>query len=133
MDSFTKIKSYLNDLELTISEEIPDEGIFIVQDEENGILNLLIDVEEPIVILEQFIIEVPVQGNNQCYCRLLQMNRHLVHGAFVVDEQATRVYFRDTLQLANLDRNELEGSIKALSLALAEMGNELLEISKQGG
>ena len=129
MDGFTKIKGYLNDLELTTSEEIPEEGIFIVQDEENGILNLLIDVEEPIVILEQFIIEVPAQGNDRCYRRLLQMNRNLVHGAFVVDEQATRVYFRDTLQLANLDRNELEGSIKALSLALAEMGNELLELA----
>lgn len=129
MDGFTKIKNYLNDLELTTSEEIPEEGIFIVQDEENGILNLLIDVEEPIVILEQFIIEVPAQGNERCYRRLLQMNRNLVHGAFVIDEQATRVYFRDTLQLANLDRNELEGSIKALSLALAEMGNELLELA----
>lgn len=129
MDGFTKIKNYLNDLELTTSEEIPEEGIFIVQDEENGILNLLIDVEEPIVILEQFIIEIPAQGNERCYRRLLQMNRNLVHGAFVIDEQATRVYFRDTLQLANLDRNELEGSIKALSLALAEMGNELLELA----
>lgn len=130
MDSFTKVKSYLNDLELTISEEIPDEGIFIVDDEENGILKLLIDVEEPIVIIEQFIIELPGAGDAHRYRRLLQMNHHLVHGAFVVDEQATRVYFRDTLQLANLDRNELEGSIKALSLALAEMGNELLELAK---
>ena len=129
MDGFSRIKGYLNDLELTTSEEIPEEGIFIVRDEENGILNLLIDVEEPIVILEQFIIEVPAQDNDRCYRRLLQMNRNLVHGAFVIDEQATRVYFRDTLQLANLDRNELEGSIKALSLALAEMGNELLELA----
>ena len=129
MDGFSRIKGYLNDLELTTSEEIPEEGIFIVQDEENGILNLLIDVEEPIVILEQFIIEIPAQDNDRCYRRLLQMNRNLVHGAFVIDEQATRVYFRDTLQLANLDRNELEGSIKALSLALAEMGNELLELA----
>jgi hypothetical protein len=33
------------------------------------------------------------------------------------------------LQLANLDQNELEGSIDALSLALAENGPELIEYS----
>ena len=58
--------------------------------------------------------------------RLLQMNNTLVHGAFVLDETGGRIFFRDTLQLANLDLNELEGSIRALSLALAEYGTELL-------
>ena len=58
--------------------------------------------------------------------RLLQMNNTLVHGAFVLDETGERIFFRDTLQLANLDLNELESSIRALSLALAEYGSELL-------
>jgi hypothetical protein len=35
------------------------------------------------------------------------------------------------LQLANLDLNELEGTIQALSLALAENGTELLEYAKR--
>ena len=63
--------------------------------------------------------------------RLLQMNRTLVHGAFVLDEECTVVLFRDTLRIENLDLNELEGSIEALSLALAENANELLDFSKQ--
>ena len=54
------------------------------------------------------------------------MNRSLVHGAFVLDDAAKYVFFRDTLQLENLDLNELEGTIQALSLALAENGAELL-------
>ncbi|MGH1334878.1 MAG: hypothetical protein ACRBFS_02045 [Aureispira sp.] len=39
--------------------------------------------------------------------------------------------FRDTLQLPNLDQKELEGSLNALTLALALMENldELLHIS----
>ncbi len=63
------------------------------------------------------------------------MNRTMVHGAFVLDdEEGNRVLFRDTLQLENLDRNELEGSIQALGLALAENGAELLEYShRQSG
>jgi len=64
------------------------------------------------------------------YKRLLQMNRTLVHGAFVLDEAGESVLFRDTLQLENLDLNELEGSINALSLALAENANELIAFNK---
>ena len=65
------------------------------------------------------------------FVRLLQMNNTLVHGAFVLDETAGRIFFRDTLQLANLDLNELEASIEALSLALAEYGSELLTYLKK--
>ena len=76
------------------------------------------------------IVPVPSQPGNM-FQRLLQMNRTLVHGAFVVDEDGKMVLFRDTLRLENLDLNELEGSIEALSLALAENANELLAFSKQ--
>ncbi|MBW1898507.1 MAG: YbjN domain-containing protein [Deltaproteobacteria bacterium] len=67
------------------------------------------------------------ENSKDLYKRLLQMNRNLVHGAFVIDEDEKIILFRDTLQLENLDRNELEGSIHALSLALSENGAELLD------
>lgn len=136
---FVKVKAYLNELGLAIIKEIPADDLFVVQDEDNGINNLVIDVEDPIVILEQYIMNVPQQGRERFYRRLLQMNRMLVHGAFVLDEELAsgkelakplRVYFRDTLQLQNLDLNELEGSIKALSLGLAEVSAELIEFSQ---
>ena len=119
------VKSYLTELDLKIVAEDPAEELVVVDDEENGVKGLVIDCEEPILILEQLIMEVPAATGN-LYKRLLQMNRTLVHGAFVLDEEGNRVLFRDTLQLQNLDRNELEGSIRALSLALAENGAELL-------
>ena len=125
-----KVKGYLNELGLAIVKEVADEDLFVVQDEDNGINNLVIDVEDPIVVLEQFIMDVPRQEREKFYRRLLQMNRTLVHGAFVLDEEAHRVYFRDTLQLQNLDLNELEGSIKALVLGLAEVGSELIAFAK---
>ncbi|MBW1898537.1 MAG: YbjN domain-containing protein, partial [Deltaproteobacteria bacterium] len=86
---------------------------------------LVIDCEEPILVLEQVIMKVP-EDPKDLFKRLLQMNRNLVHGAFVIDESAEVVIFRDTLQLENLDRNELEASIQALSLGLTEYGPELL-------
>ena len=97
----------------------------VVEDEENGIKNLIIDCEAPIIVLEQVIMNAPADAGD-LFKRLLQMNRNLVHGAFVLDEDGDVVLFRDTLQLENLDRNELEGSIHALSLALSEYGQELL-------
>lgn len=123
------IKSYLTDMDLKIIDEDADEELVVVEDEENGISHLVIDCEDPIVILEQLIMPAPSGDNAALYKRLLQMNRTLVHGAFVLDEDAKSIIFRDTLQLENLDMNELEGSIQALSLALAENGGELLDLA----
>ncbi len=123
------VKGYLLDIDLKIVSEDEAEELIVVEDEENGIQNLIIDCEPPIVILEQLIMDVPKDAEN-FFKRLLQMNREMVHGAFVLDDgEGSRVLFRDTLQLENLDCNELEGSIRALELALAENGAELLEYS----
>ncbi len=124
-ENLDRVKGYLLDLDLTIVTENESEELVVVDDEDNGIKQLVIDCEPPIVVLEQLIAEVPAEPGD-LFKRLLQMNNTLVHGAFVLDESGERIFFRDTLQLANLDVNELEGSIRALSLALAEYGAELL-------
>ena len=124
-ENLDRVKGYLLDLDLTIVSENETEQLIVVDDEDSGIKQLVIDCEPPIVVLEQLIGEVPTEPQD-LFERLLQMNNTLVHGAFVLDETGGRIFFRDTLQLANLDLNELEGSIRALSLALAEYGAELL-------
>ena len=124
-ENLDRVKGYLLDLDLTIVSENEAEELIVVDDEDNGIRQLIIDCEPPIVVLEQLIGEVPAEPRD-LFKRLLQMNNTLVHGAFVLDEDGGRIFFRDTLQLDNLDLNELEGSIRALSLALAEYGAELL-------
>jgi hypothetical protein len=125
-EKFEMIKSYIYDMGMIITSEDEAEQMIVVDDEENGIKNLVIDCEEPILVFEQIIMSVPAEPG-ELFKKLLQMNRDLVHGAFVVDEDCKYVIFRDTLQLENLDRNELEGSIQALSLALSEYGGELLK------
>ena len=128
-DKFNLVKEFLQDMEISIVKEDTEEELVIVDDEENGIKNLVIDCEPPIVVIEQIIMKVPAQ-TDKLYKRLLKLNRELVHGAFVLDDEEKFIIFRDTLQLENLDRNELEGSIQALSLALSEYGSELLEYVK---
>jgi len=129
-DHYEKVKRYLNELEIPITRQVPDEGMLIVEDEENGIKNLIIDCEDPIVIFEQIVMTVP-SNPGDFFKRLLQINRTLVHGAFVLDEEGMTVLFRDTLQLENLDKNEIESTIRSLSLALAENALELIEYSKK--
>ena len=124
-ENVDRVKGHLLDLGLKIVSENEAEELVVVDDEDNGIKQLVIDCEPPIIILEQLIGEVPAEPGD-LFKRLLQMNTTLVHGAFVLDETGGRIFFRDTLQLANLDLNELEGSIRSLSLALAEYGAELL-------
>ncbi len=130
MGKFDLVKQYLFEMEIPIVSEDLAEELVVVDDEDNGIKNLMIDCEDPTLVMEQIIMKVP-QDPGDLFKRLLQMNRDLVHGAFVLDENEEFILFRDTLQLENLDRNELEATIHALSLALAEYSQELLDYAKK--
>jgi hypothetical protein len=129
MADFTTVKEYLQELRLSVLREDAAEGLVVVEDEDRGIKNLFVDYEDPILIFEQMIMPVPDKPG-ELFRRLLQMNRTLVHGAFALDDEGTRVLFRDTLQVAHLDLNEVEGTIEALSLALAEHAAELITLSR---
>ena len=130
MADFQTVKSYVQELNLVIVSEDPAQDILVVQDYERGINNLVIDCEEPILIFEQMVLDVPANAGNM-FRRLLQMNRTLVHGAFALTEDGKRVLFRDTLRLEHLDLNEIQGTIEALSLAMAEHAAELIAFSQQ--
>jgi Putative bacterial sensory transduction regulator len=130
MADFQTVKSYVQELNLVIVSEDPAQDILVVQDYERGINNLVIDCEEPILIFEQIVLDVPANSGNM-FRRLLQMNRTLVHGAFALTEDGKHVLFRDTLRLEHLDLNEVQGTIEALSLAMAEHAAELIAFSQQ--
>lgn len=127
---FNKIKNYLLQLNYNITHEDENEGILMIQKEEEGINNLIIGVANPILIIEQYIFKIPTPNQN-IFKQLLQKNRDIVHGAFVLDETGEKVIFRDTLQLENLDLNELEGSINSLSLLLSEYSENIIAFSKE--
>ena len=126
---FNKIREYATKLSLDIVQEDANEELIVVSNEDKGIYNLIIDCEEPVLVFEQLIYTIH-NASEKHFMRLLQMNRNLIHGAFVIDEDAKQVIFRDTLQIENLDFNEFEATINALSLGLAEYSNELLSLNK---
>ena len=128
-DHFEKVQGFLLDLEFSILSENEEDGVFRVDNEDAGIHNLIIGCLDPILVMEQFLFEIK-NDSNEVYKSLLIKNRDIIHGAFVLDETGKKVIFRDTLQLENLDLNELEGSLNSLSLLMSEYAKELIKFSK---
>ena len=128
-NSFQKVKNYLLELNCNITFENETDGIFIINNEENGISNLVLGCADPLLIMEQFLFDLK-NDNMDVFKSLLIKNRDMVHGALVLDEKGSKVIFRDTLQIENLDLNELEGSLNALILLLSEYTNEIIRFSK---
>ncbi len=126
---FATIKNFLQNLQLEIKHEHQKDGIFIVNNESEGIFNLIICVAQPIVIFEQFIFEIQ-EENTQVFKSLLQKNRDIIHGAFVVDDSGKKVIFRDSLQIENLDQNEFGATINSLSVLLSEYSEQIINFSK---
>ncbi|AKP50811.1 type III secretion system chaperone family protein [Cyclobacterium amurskyense] len=130
MDNYyNRIIEFLLKLDVDITKENPDEGILVIQKEDNGIKNLIVGIVPPVLILEQYIFKIK-NNNNSIYKSLLQKNRDIIHGAFVLDDDGDKVIFRDTLQIENLDLNEIEASLNSLSLLLSEYSEQIIKFSK---
>lgn len=129
MGNFNKVKNYVLDLGYNITHENIQDEIIVIEDEQTGIKNLVLGCADPILIMEQFILNIKT-NNSTVFQELLKKNRDIIHGAFVLDESGEKVIFRDTLQIENLDKNELEGSLNSLTLLLSEYSNQLISFSK---
>lgn len=128
MSNFSKVKGYLNDLNYSIIDENKAEGFLVIDNEDEGIKNMVIVVDDPILIMEQLIFKVK-KDDISMYKQLLQKNQDILHGAFVLNEAGDTVIFRDTLQVENLDLNELAGSLNSLSLLMGEYAVKIIEFS----
>ena len=129
MTNFEKVKHHLLDLGFEITHEDTAESMLIIQNEGKGICNMMLDCEGDVLIVEQHIFDLK-NNTEGIYKRLLQMNRNMIHGAFVLDDSGNKVLFRDTLALENLDRNEIDSTFSALTLALVEHLDEFRLLSK---
>jgi hypothetical protein len=126
---FLKINEYLLELGFDIRHADAQENILVVDKPELGIRNLVLGCGDPLLILEQYLLELPAPSL-EIYRRLLQKNRDIIHGAFALDDTGRRLIFRDTLQIDTLDLPELEACVNSLSLLLSEFADELIQFSK---
>ena len=116
-------------LDFNIVYESVKDGILMISKESEGIKNLILGIAPPILIMEQHIFNIK-NRNQEVFKKLLKKNRDIINGAFVLDETGQKVIFRDTLQIENLDLNELEASLNSLSLLLSEFSEQIINFSK---
>jgi len=128
-DHFNVVKGYLLQLQYEIIHENQSEGIFMIGKESHNIKNMILGVAPPILIMEQHVCNIKNKSET-VYRNLLQKNRDMLHGAFALDETGEKVIFRDTLQLENLDLNELEGSLNSIAILLGEYADQIVNFSK---
>ena len=128
-NDFNKVKNFILELNYLITYENESDGLIAIEKETEGIKNLVLGIAEPLLIVEQFILEINKE-NQDVYKRLLQKNRDIIHGAFVLDESGKKLIFRNTHELENLNLNEIEGTLNSLGLLLSEYSEELIKFSK---
>ncbi|MGJ8683820.1 MAG: molecular chaperone Tir [Nonlabens sp.] len=126
---FNTIKDYLLELDFDIIRENTADGIMVIEKESAGVKNMILGIAPPILIMEQYIFKIN-NKNEEVFKSLLQKNRDIIHGAFVLDESGSKVIFRDTLQIENIDLNELEGTLNSLSLLMSEYSDQIIKFSK---
>lgn len=122
MASNQDIQAYFDQLEL--SYEQVGEGMWVLNLEDQGVDNLVINHEEPVLLFRIKLREAPKKNREIFLTQLLVMNAtDLVHGAYALEGDS--VILVDTLQSENLDLNELEASIDSLALAAVQSYTEL--------
>jgi hypothetical protein len=117
MISTEKLEGYLVKLGLSFQAAIP--GTWVIHEPQKGLENLIVMLSEPLVILRIQVMKVPSAGRERLFEELLRLNAtDMVHGAYAVD--GGNVLILDTLEAETMDIEELEASIDAIGLALAE-------------
>jgi hypothetical protein len=111
-----RIERYL--ITLAINYEQVSDDVWIVNDTDKGLNQLIVFVDESLVTIRTRVMEVPQDNRLELFEDLLRFNLDLVHGAYAIEEDF--VILMDTLELETMDLEEFQASMDALGLALAQ-------------
>lgn len=126
---FLNVEKYILDTGYSIKYKSKEEGIFLIENLADGVQNLIVGVASPVLIFEQYLFTLQADSM-QIFKALLMKNRDIIHGAFALTEDGSKVIFRYTLQIHNLDFNEFDAALNSLSLLLSEYSEQLIQFSK---
>jgi hypothetical protein len=129
MNNIETIEEFALRLNCKILYKNEQSGILKIDNQTDGIHNLILGIAPPILIMEQFLFSFR-EDNIEMFKKMLQKNRDTIHGAFVISEEGNRVLFRYTMQLQNLDFNEFESALNSLGLLLSEFSQQIIDFSK---
>ncbi|HTO23459.1 MAG TPA: hypothetical protein VMQ10_13380 [Spirochaetia bacterium] len=112
-----KVEAALVKLTLSFREAGPN--TWVVSDDEVGLESLIVQLTEPIVILRTHVMKLPPTNREKLFAELLRLNAaDMTHGAYALDGDS--VIIIDTLEAETMDLEELQASIDAIGLALAQ-------------
>ena len=117
------IETYMD--RLGLSYETIEDGLWVVND---GDGQLVVHHDAPLVVFRAKLLEAPAQSNEALFRRLLELNAtEMITAAYGIEGEAVVVVA--SLQSENLDFNEFEGAIDALSLAMTEHRDEIAALA----
>jgi Tir chaperone protein (CesT) family len=95
--------------------EAIDNNTWVVRDE----VNVVISYASPLVIFRAKLMDLPQHHREAFFRLLLELNAsEMVHGAYGLENNS--IVLIDTLQSEHLDLNELQATLDALLLAIAQ-------------
>ncbi len=117
MSAQDRVEKFL--FELTLTFENIEEGAWVINDEDKGLRNVVVLVEEPLVIVRVKVMDLPGKNREKFYEQLLRLNAtDLVHGAYALE--GDNVILVNTLFADSIDFEEFQSTLDAISLALAQ-------------
>lgn len=123
------IEGYL--IQMGVSYEEIAEHTWMIHDEYETIDNIVVRYNDPVVLFRVKLMDVP-EGTSQkdLYETLLRLNAtDMIHGAYGLEGSA--VVATDTLQAENLDFNEFQASVDALSMCITDHYRKLAKFHQQ--
>jgi len=112
----SKIEGYL--INSSITHEEVGENIWLINDTEKGLGNVVVFAEDSLVTIRAKVMELPKEHRSELYEDLLRLNADMVHGAYAIEED--HVILLDTLEYDTMDFEEFQASLDAIGLALAQ-------------
>ena len=109
------LESFLIRMDLDWNEV--DEGMFLVQSPSGGVV---VHLSDPVLLVRLKVMDLPNGGSDlgDLYRTLLELNAtDIVHGAYGIEDG--ELILTDTLELQNLDFEELQASVESLQFAAA--------------
>lgn len=116
MLSLDDLESYL--IRMDADYEEVDAGMLLVRTEHGAGAPIVVHHSDPVLLIRMKVMDLPgdAEGSGALYEALLRLNAtDVVHGAYGIEE--SELILSDTLQLANLDYEELQASLESVQLA----------------
>src|SRR5690606_41226438 len=95
--NFKTVEKFILDLDYTIISKNENEGFFLIENNFDGIKNLIIGVTPPIIIFEQHLFSLH-SDNLHIFKSLLIKNRVIIHGALYLNVISMREIISYTTQ-----------------------------------